>query len=74
MPDGERGSPAERVSEAISRWGDEDVIRRCVNSLVPPRRPLTGTELELAMVLGGLSDAGWLSAGKPPGNGYWARV
>lgn len=26
------------------------------------------------MVLGALTDRGWLAGGKPPGHGYWARV
>ena len=37
-----------------------------------PRRVVTA--LELAMILGGLTDRGWLAGGKPPGHAYWARV
>ena len=35
---------------------------------------VAGEDLELAMVLGGLHDPGWLAGGKPPGHGYWARA
>ena len=68
-------TPAERVDEACARWGEGDVVRNCAALLglragVAP----TGAALELAMVLGALTDRRWLASGKPPGNSYWARV
>lgn len=42
-------------------------------TLGPDQTP-TEDDLDLAMVLGGLSERGWFSGGKPPGHAYWARV
>lgn len=71
----DRGSPAERVAAARTLWGDGVVVRRCVGLLhLAPDSEVTGDGLELAMVLGGLRDRGWLTTGKPPGHAYWARV
>ena len=75
MTDDERGSPADRVAKACARWGDDEVVRRCAALLRHrPGDPVTGDLLDLAIVLGGLTDRGWLAGGKPPGHSYWARV
>ena len=51
------------------------MVRRCASVL---RRgasdDVAGEDLELAVVLGGLRDSGWLAGGKPPGHSYWARA
>lgn len=68
-------SPAERVSDAVERWDEQEVVRRCVSVLrLGAGDALVGDGLELAVVLGGLSDPGWLAVGKSAGRGYWARV
>lgn len=68
-------TPAERVEAACDRWGEADVVGGCSVLLVlPPGAAPRGVALELAMVLGGLTDRRWLAGGKPPGNAYWARV
>jgi len=70
-----RGTPAERVTHACERWGDDEVVQRCAASLrLRPADRVTGDLLDLAMVLGGLRERAWLASGKPPGNAYWARV
>jgi hypothetical protein len=72
---GGNGSPAERVSDAVTRWGESDVVRRCASLLrLGPDDDVVGDGLELAMVLGGRGDAGWFAGGKPPGHRYWARA
>jgi hypothetical protein len=67
-------TPAERVGAACDRWSDGDVVRRCAAQLVAGPAAPTGDLLDLAMVLGGLRDRGFLAGGRPPGNAYWARV
>jgi len=75
VSDGDRGNPGERVAKACERWGDDEVVRRCAALLRhEPGNPVTGDLLDLAVVLGGLRDRGWLAGGKPPGHSYWARV
>src|SRR5690606_4647647 len=79
-----RPTPAERVAEAVRLWGADSVVRTCAETLAAdPGEAVTGPALELACVLGwgGPRDAAavgraaaWLSGGKPPGHGYWARV
>jgi hypothetical protein len=72
---GGRPPPVERVHEAVDRWGVQDVVLRCA-SLLAARRgdDVVGAELELAMVLGGRDEPGWLAGGKGPGHAYFARV
>jgi len=67
--------PTERVTVAVERWGLGEVIQRCI-SLLSVRRTadLLGVNLELAMVLGAVTDPGWFARGRPPGHLYWARV
>lgn len=67
------GSPAERVRAACARWGEVEVVDGCTE-LLRPGRVVDGGRLDLAMVLGGLTDREWLAGGKPPGHAYWARV
>lgn len=70
-----RVTPKERVAAAVHRWGDDAVVAGCAELLgSDPASVPTGDLLDLAMVLGDLSDRDWLSSGKPPGHGYWARV
>lgn len=70
-----RQRPHERVAAACEQWGDAEVVRRCGALLhAAPESTVTGDGLELAMVLGGLTDRDWLAGGKPPGHAYWARV
>lgn len=66
--------PAERVTDACVRWGDAEVVRRCATLLRPRPSAIQDDLLDLAMVLGDLTDRDWLAGGKPPGHGYWARV
>ena len=68
-------TPAERVGAACDRWGEYEVVRRCVVllGLAADAAP-TGDGLDLAMVLGRVGDRDWLASGEPPGNAYWARV
>ncbi len=68
-------TPVERVAAASDRWGDGEVVLRCIRLLgQPPGAVPKGGELELALVLGGLRDRDWFAGGKPPGHRYWARV
>ena len=57
-------TPAERVDGGMcDRWGEGEVVRRCA-ALLGLRRRMSHravTTLELAMVLGGLTDRGWLA-------------
>jgi len=75
MTDDVRGSPADRVAKACARWGDDEVVCRLAALLRHrPGDPVTRDLLDLAIVLGGLTDRDWLAGGKPPGHSYWARV
>lgn len=51
-------------------------MQRCASLLrLRPGDDVVGDGLELAMVLGGRPEPGWLAGGKPPGaHAYWARV
>lgn len=67
--------PSVRVEQACARWGERKVVHRCSQLMGQrPDRPVEGEGLELAVVLGGLTDPDWLAGGKPPGHAYWARV
>lgn len=50
------------------------MVRLCSELLRGGSGDVQDRPLDLAMVLGGLSDRDWLAGGKPPGHGYWARV
>lgn len=65
--------PAERVRVASGRWGKSEVVRGC-EDLLRSGLDVGEAQLDLAMVLGGLTDRDWLAGGKPPGHAYWARV
>lgn len=67
-------SPRERVRQATERWGEADVVRLCSELVRSSPGAVQGRLLDLAMVLGGLTDRDWLAGGKPPGHGYWSRV
>lgn len=70
-----RATPKERVADACLRWGDSEVVDRCMATLESdPDHAVTGLLLELSMELTGGSDPDWLAGGKPPGHRYWARV
>jgi len=68
------GHPRDRVRRATERWGETEVVRLCSELLRGGSGDVQDRPLDLAMVLGGLSDRDWLAGGKPPGHGYWARV
>lgn len=69
-----RSTPAALVEAAEQRWGRDEVIRRARLLVESRSERLAPDLLELAMLLGELSDPGWLSTGKEPGHRYWARV
>lgn len=67
--------PGDRVRLACERWGDAEVVHRCMSLLrLPPETVVGGGDLDLAMTLGDVTERDWLAGGKPPGRGYWARV
>lgn len=73
--DADRATPAERVAEACARWGEAEVVRRCVSLLrLSPDLVPTGDDLELAMVLGGRPDEKWIAGGRDGAHRYWPRV
>lgn len=61
------------MREACARWGEAEVVDGCTE-LLRHGRVVDGERLDLAMVLGGLTDREWLAGGKPPGHAYWAPV
>ncbi len=69
-----RSTPGALVAVAEQRWGCDEVIRRARLLVESRSERLAPDLLELAVVLGELSDPEWLSTGKEPGHGYWARV
>jgi HEAT repeat protein len=69
-----RSTPAARVEAAEQQWGCDEVIRRACLLVESRSERLAPDLLELAIVLGELSDPHWLSTGKGPGHRYWARV
>lgn len=67
--------PRERVAAAVDRFGTATTVTGCTALLgLAPGTVPDGRDLELAMILGGLTDPDWLAGGKPPGHAYWARV
>lgn len=69
-----RATPKERVAAAVRRWGDTEVVDRCIAILESdPAFAVVDDLRDLAMVLGEV-DRDWLDGGKPPGHRYWARV
>jgi len=68
-------TPKERVAAAVDRWGEDEVVSRCAATLqTDGSTVVTGDLLDLAMVLGSVTDRDWMAEGKPPGHAYWARV
>jgi len=69
-----RSTPVALVQDAAQRWGHDEVVRRARLVIENRDDRLPPDLLELAMLLGELSDAEWLSTGRAPGHRYWARV